>query len=152
MGHFAGIKNLDDLKSIYRKLCKQHHPDLGGDVLIMQQINAEYSAIIKAGFIIPETSNFDIEESIRDIIERTTVFEGLIVELCGRWVWFTGETYRWKSQLKAIGCFFASKKKAWYWRPADEQRRGPHKPMEFEQIKEKYGSVIFDNRKACNLP
>ncbi len=148
MGYFAGIKNLDDLKTVYRDLCKKHHPDLGGDTATMQAINAEYSKILKDGFMDFGQSTAEIEEAIRDIIEKATVLDGLIIELCGRWIWFTGETFKWKNQLKALGCFFASRKKAWYWRPEDEERKGPHKPLELDQIKEKYGSIKFETKSA----
>jgi hypothetical protein len=79
------------------------------------------------------------------------VLDGLVIELCGRWVWFTGATYKWKDQLKALGCLFAGKKKAWYWRPADEERKGGHKPMELDKIKEKYGAISFETKKAACL-
>jgi len=148
MGYFAGIKNLDDLKAKYRELCKLHHPDLGGDTATMQAINAAYRKIIDDVFIDFGQSTAEIEESLRDIIERTVVFEGLVVELCGRWVWFTGETYRWKSQLKALGCFFASKKKAWYWRPEDAAKTSKGKPLELDQIRSRYGSSVLESKKA----
>jgi hypothetical protein len=46
-------KNLDELKAQYYSLARQHHPDVGGDTEIMQQINVEYSLrvkLFKAGF------------------------------------------------------------------------------------------------------
>ena len=152
MGYFAGIKNYDDLKSVYRDLCKKHHPDLGGDTETMQRINAEYAKILKDGFMDFGASSAEIEEALRDIIEKTVVFEGLVVELCGRWIWFTGATYQWKDQLKALGCFFASKKKAWYWRPEDAAKQGKHRTLELDEIKAKYGSVKFDSKCGCALP
>lgn len=151
MKYFSGITNLDDLKNAFRELCKIHHPDLGGDVRIMQEINAEYSRILETGKFDFGQSNVEIEEAIRDIIERATVLDGLVIELCGRWVWFTGNTYKWKEVLKALGCAFASKKKAWYWRPADEAYKGAHKPLELDQIKEKYGAIRFETKQAAAL-
>lgn len=151
MKYFAGVTNLDELKAEYKKLCKIHHPDLGGDTRTMQEINAEYHHLLKTGNFEMGNSSVEIEEAIRDIIERATVLDGLIIELCGRWVWFTGATFKWKAQLKELGCFFASKKKAWYWRPADEERKGPHKPLDLDQIKEKYGAIKFETRSAAAL-
>lgn len=46
-------KTLTELKVQYHNLARQHHPDLGGDTEVMQQINAEYSLrvkLFKAGF------------------------------------------------------------------------------------------------------
>lgn len=45
MKHFTNIKNLEELKSQYRTLAKLNHPDMGGDIVIMQEINAEYEIL-----------------------------------------------------------------------------------------------------------
>jgi len=43
------VADLDDLKNQYRKLCRQHHPDLGGDLETMKKINLEYEARLNSG-------------------------------------------------------------------------------------------------------
>lgn len=43
--YFTSIKSLQELKSQYRALAMRHHPDLGGDIKIMQGINAEYDVL-----------------------------------------------------------------------------------------------------------
>ena len=44
--HFTPIpETLEELKSMYRKLAQQHHPDRGGDTATMQRINDEYSKL-----------------------------------------------------------------------------------------------------------
>lgn len=145
MEYFKGIKNLDELKEQFRNLCKIHHPDLGGDEETMKAINNEYQEFLKTQDFEAEgcKTSADIEEAIRNIIEETIVYPGLKVELCGRWVWFTGETKKYKEQLKALGCFWAKKKVAWYWRPADE-KKGNRKPLSLEKIRAKYGSKEFE--------
>lgn len=35
------------IKSAYRRLATEHHPDRGGDVTIMQRVNAAYSLLMK---------------------------------------------------------------------------------------------------------
>lgn len=42
MKYFANIKTLDDLKKEFRRLAMIHHPDRGGDVETMKEINNEY--------------------------------------------------------------------------------------------------------------
>lgn len=44
---FKEARNKAQAKSIYRNLCKTHHPDKGGDVQTMQAINAEYDQVLK---------------------------------------------------------------------------------------------------------
>jgi hypothetical protein len=141
MKYFAGIKTLEELKEKYRNLCKKHHPDLGGDVATMQEINAEYDHLLKTGTFCQDKEEEINEIFAREILEKTTCLEGLIVELCGRWIWFTGATYQHKDILKSIGCFFSRKKTAWYWHAADEKKsRSKGKPL--EEIREIYGSKI----------
>ena len=47
MKHFKNIKSFEDLKSQYRALLKTNHPDNGGTVETMQDINCEYDALFK---------------------------------------------------------------------------------------------------------
>lgn len=42
MKYFTNIKTLDDLKKEFRRLAMIHHPDRGGDVETMKEINNEY--------------------------------------------------------------------------------------------------------------
>ena len=137
---FSRIITLEELKAEYKRLCKIHHPDLGGDTATMQEINAEYAKMLVSLDL--GKSTVEIESAIMDIIQATTLYKGLIVELCGNWVWFTGETYQWKEQLKSLGCFFSAKKTAWYWRPADYKHHGKSMPS-LENIRAKYGSRVF---------
>jgi len=141
MKHFAGINTLEDLKARYKSLCKQHHPDLGGDLRTMQEINAEYDQLLKMGCFCKDKEEEINEVFAREILEKTVCLEGLIVEICGRWLWFTGATYQHKNILKTLGCFFSSKKTAWYWHAPDEKRtRSKGTPI--EKIREIYGSTI----------
>lgn len=45
--YFRKIKNYEDLKNQFRELLKENHPDNGGEVEKMQEINAEYDALFK---------------------------------------------------------------------------------------------------------
>jgi curved DNA-binding protein CbpA len=49
MTFFTSCKTIDEAKKLYRELCKQHHPDVGGDAAIMSQINEEYSKFTPTG-------------------------------------------------------------------------------------------------------
>jgi len=42
MKYFTSIKDIDKLKTEYRRLAKENHPDIGGDSEIMKEINAEF--------------------------------------------------------------------------------------------------------------
>ena len=42
--YFTNCKTLDELKAEYRRLAMANHPDRGGDVETMKQINADHDA------------------------------------------------------------------------------------------------------------
>lgn len=50
-------------------------------------------------------------EEYRHIVEVLLKCDGLTVELCGSWLWISGETMKHKETLKSAGCKWASKKK-----------------------------------------
>jgi hypothetical protein len=148
------VADLNDLKCQYKALCKIHHPDLGGDLETMKKINLEYEERLKSGIFNAEfeetNTNADIENALRDIIEKTCVMKKIMVEICGRWVWFTGETYRYKKLLKEYGCKWAAKKRAWYWKPADDKRKR-RTNWTIEQIRETYGSKVVKQKDLQSL-
>lgn len=43
--YFKNVKSYDDLKAQYKSLLKVNHPDNGGDLEIMKEINVEYDAL-----------------------------------------------------------------------------------------------------------
>lgn len=43
--YFKNIKNFEDLKNQYKSLLKKNHPDNGGDLEVMKEINVEYDAL-----------------------------------------------------------------------------------------------------------
>ena len=53
--YFKSIKSFDDLKNQYRSLLNANHPDNGGDLATMQEINAEYDALFVIWKIRKET-------------------------------------------------------------------------------------------------
>ena len=45
MNYFKECKTIDEVKTLYRSLAKQHHPDRGGVTETMQAINSEYALV-----------------------------------------------------------------------------------------------------------
>ena len=48
MTYFRNVNTLEELRKQYKELLKQYHPDNGGSVEIMQEINSEYDRLFKA--------------------------------------------------------------------------------------------------------
>lgn len=45
MKWFNGVNTIEELRKCYRELLKKHHPDNGGRLEDMQEINREYDLI-----------------------------------------------------------------------------------------------------------
>lgn len=137
---FNNCTTIEDLKQEYHRLAMLHHPDKGGDTATMQMINAEFEAIFPTLASVEETRmDAEFSQDYRDVIDDIIHFDGIDIEVCGKWIWVNGNTYYYKDALKTAGFFWASKKKSWYWRPAD-QKRSRRKPQTMDWIRNKYGS------------
>lgn len=163
MRYFTNIKSIEDLKEQYHRLTKQYHPDLNRDTdttKIMQEINNEYKELHKkfknihraenGGTYEAKQSTTETPEEFIEALSKIIHLDGLEIEICGRWVWVSGNTYTHKAQLKEAGYKFASKKKMWYWHPADAECRGNGKTT-IEDIRNKYGSQSVTTEKLYAL-
>lgn len=145
MKHFAGLTDINAIKARYKDLAKTYHPDLGGCVETMKEINRQYDEVLTGVYQKEGKSITEIEDllaasqALREKLFEITAMPNLIVELCGEWIWVTGDTRPSKELLKSAGFFWASKKLAWYWRSESEKgkRRGNYS---MDKIRELHGS------------
>ena len=149
MKYFININSLDELKAAYRALALQHHPDRGGSVEIMQEINAEHDRIFESlkrqhnAAADDEHKTTETAEEFRQIIIKLISLPGLQVELCGSWLWIGGDTFTHKEELKALGCRWSKNKQKWYWHHAEAGRRWRCGTASMADIRTKYGSQVF---------
>jgi hypothetical protein len=146
--YFSDCKNLADVKRRYKELAMLHHPDKGGNTATMQEINAEYKAIIhNPSFSFAETTEEEKQDFIKypDIIDKIIALQGILIEIIGDWIWLSGNTYPYRQFLKETGFFFAPKKVMWYYRPSDYKSSNT-KPKTIESIRSKYGSDVIENK------
>lgn len=146
---FAHCTTLDELKAEYRKLALANHPDRGGDTEAMKRINADHDTRfeqLKAehnAAADDQHQTTETAEEFRAVIDALLKLHGLNVELCGRWLWISGDTKPHKDELKAIGCRWSPNKTMWYWHHVDEYvgyRRGS---STIGDIRNKYGSQMI---------
>lgn len=152
-GFFAECKTVEEVKNHYRKLAKQHHPDVnGGDVVMMQIINHEYEEAIRrllAGDNLAQ-DKYEAEildhEEYRAAVEAVILLEGITLELMGFWLWATGNTYPVRKELKAAGFEFSGSKQCWYFRASRfRSYKKSGETMDLDQIRDKYGSQTVAN-------
>lgn len=162
MTRFDHLSN-DEAKSLYRKLALENHPDHGGDTRTMQQINAEYAeysacaamhearARQQAAHAEGRKSAADyhdideLGEMLRQVIESLlNISPDLIVEVCGLWIWVTGETRAHKDEIKTIpGMKWAHEKKAWYYAGVPSFNR---QKRTLNEIRQMHGSQVFSRQ------
>lgn len=145
MTYFKDCKTKDEIKKLYRELAKQFHPDHGGCTVTMQGINKEYSFAIAAMLKGEDLTKDEIESEIinaeqyKDAVNAIINLDEIVIELCGGWLWVSGNTFKHKAIFKANGFYFASVKKMWYFRSVEYKTKGG-KTSTMESIRTKYGS------------
>ena len=146
MKYFTNIETLEDLKKAYRTLAMKHHPDRGGDLETMKEINSEYDSLFKRfGHVHKnkdgqtyEKRTEETAEEFKDLIDKLIRMQGITVEIIGSFVWISGDTKPHKEGLKALGFIWHSQKKCWYKKPAG-YRRKTKKNYSMAEIRDMYG-------------
>ena len=141
--HLSGNVNEKMVKDAYRRAAMKYHPDRNpAGAEMMKVINAAYDTLKDFCGEIPTTEGADVQdypEALSAALGAILELVGIEIEVCGAWVWVSGQTFTHKDVLKAAGFKYASKKKSWYFRPEDwsSSSRGSYS---MEDIREKYGS------------
>lgn len=154
---FTNVNTMEELKKAYKKLVLKHHPDLGGNLRDMQNINAEYDklfAILKDKHnSTAEANRFTTEmpEEFMEIINSIINLDGIEIELCGSWVWVGGNTYNHKDELKAANFKWSRTKKMWYWHHAEDGARWTRGRKSMNEIRDTYGSEKVPTIKQAKL-
>lgn len=164
MRYFKDCNTLEQLRKQYKELLKAHHPDNGGNVADMQEINAEYDQLFKVLKDKHESTtadgdkatydnmkyDFSEDKALREILQKIIGFSDITIELCGSWIWLSGNTYQHKTELKEIGFKWASQKKQWYWHSEAFRKKGK-KALSMDEIRNYYGSTEFKTEETKRL-
>lgn len=141
------LKTIDSLKKKYRKLAFQYHPDIeGGNTETMKKINNEYEEAIKiVGINNDKKYTFDKEYiTIIDTLIKMHM-KNVTIEVCGWFVYVSGDTKPYKKELKEAGLFWNTTKLVWYYKPNWYIKRD-NKIWSMEKIRGNFGSEIVENK------
>ena len=171
-------KNREQLKNLYRDLCKKYHPDLNRDrdtTEDMKQINAEYEYLVqilpkdskeaekqekaKEEGSIPKHNNtvsadeLKVEMELQKRIYKLVTLEGVVVEICGTWIWLSGNTKEHKEVIKSLDFKWAKNKQMWYYGTTHSHARRKYsmdeiRAMHGSQIVKDNGNTTLGNKKA----
>ena len=153
---FKRCQTLEDLKKTYFKLMKAYHPDIGGDQETAKIINDLYDLYFenlktyrrnKSG----ETYRKDTDETsniYRDFLNKIIHLYGINIEICGTWIWISGETKPYKTTFREIGCKWSQNKGMWYFTTDTGKRYKNKATWSIERIRATFGSIEIETDPA----
>ena len=138
-----GELTLKVVKAAYRQAAKKYHPDRNPAGLeMMKLVNDAYDFLKTLNFKEETTVENDqpnYGDELNAALNAILDIKELFIEVCGVWVWVTGDTKAHKETLKGAGYRWAPKKKQWYFKPAGFKSFGRGKAS-MDDIRAKYGS------------
>lgn len=151
MKWFKNPGTLEELKKQYKQLALKHHPDLGGSTTDMQSINNEYDLLfsrlknthktVDGKTYTASVETTETPDEFKNIINALINLEGIVIEICGSWLWITGNTKEHKEVLKGLHFRWSKSKLAWYYHTADYVKVGK-KTFTLNEIRALYGSEV----------
>jgi hypothetical protein len=150
-----GQYTINDVKQVYRKLASANHPDKGGNTETMQLINTAFSELCNY-FEINQTLDINQEQETAptfdfSFLDTLKILTGIKIEVCGYWVWLSGDTYPHREIIKDLGFKFSGAKKSWYWSPTINITSFKRGSKSMKQIRKEYGSKIIETEKPATL-
>ena len=151
--YFKNCTTKEECKKMYKKLAFKHHPDRGGDLDTMKEINNEFDWIMKNGIFKSAKKDakkdYDFSTSqFKDIIQQLIKFDNIVIDIVGCFIWVSGNTYPVKEELKALGFRYSKNKKSWYIAPAEymQNRKSYKRQYSMGEIKNKYGCTTINSK------
>ena len=145
--YFENCKTLDEAKKLYWDLAKQFHPDKeGGSKEAFQELGRQFENFQpEKEKYKGETEQWNAPEYMH-VINQLMKIPEIVIEICGSWIWVSGNTKPHKEEIKAVHTgdslkkpIWHSKKEMWYVSPVD-YRKFSKKETTMDEIRDFYGS------------
>lgn len=131
-----------EIQRMYRKCSAQYHPDRNPAGLeMMKLVNAAWEALqdYSGGMINEEESDWNLGDELNNAL-NAIIGLGLNIEICGSWIWVSGDTKPHKEVLKAAGYRWAPKKCMWSY-CGSEVRTSSRGKFSMDDIRMRHGSA-----------
>ena len=143
------------VKLAYRQASLKFHPDknpAGNEMMLL--INEAKETLKKATYPIDYKNDegYNYGDEINTALNKIINLQGLIIEVCGAWVWVSGSTKDHWTILKEAGFKFSPPKKMVYFRPQYAMTRRYKKDgLSIDEIRIKYGAEKIKTKKPFYL-
>ena len=155
MKYFMDCTSLEELKSLYRKLAVKNHPDKGGSIEIMQEINNEYEIMLKKLAFVYNTTKDEnkpeydwTKDKFAEVIQKIINFGNMEVEIIGQWIWCFN-AYEYHEALKNLGFWFSKSKKAWVYSGTAKAHYRSRNSV--NDLREKWGSEKIETKEQNKI-
>ena len=156
MKYFKNCRTAEELKKEYRKLAMKLHPDIvGGDGEEFKVMQAEFEKLwehLKDVHQTAEGKTYTAKQETTEtpqefihIINVLISLQGVEVEICGKWIWVSGDTKPHRETLKQLKFKWAHKKQAWYYH-AEPYKKKSHVDFTLDEIRDMFGSKRYDQK------
>ena len=145
-----------DIKKAYQIKAKEFHPDrnLHG-AEIMKMINAAYDVVKELDDIevFENETMKNYPDALKEALQAIDSLTGLVIEICGSWVWVSGDTKTHKQALKAAGYMWSKNKSMWYFRPNSKRAYKGKGSREWgiDEIRETFKSEKVNKKQSKHL-
>ena len=157
--YFKDCNTIDEAKTLFRKLCKELHPDKGGKQSDFIKMFNEFKAFKPKTDKHKQAETFNADK-FYDLIQKFEGLKDIEINFVGSWIFLTdikvGATYLQKEAIKAINldsyesARFSKSKKAWYFMPKGTKvykKRG----KSLDKLKNTYGCDTFKTKTNLEL-
>lgn len=146
--YFTTDLSLDEGKSLFRKLVKENHPDIGGSASVTAEIIECFEQFCKwcmAGAFTSagDTKTADFSATVFSDMLAEVMKMNCRVELIGFWI-YCFDAFEVKDQLKEMGFWFSGKHKAWIYNGGAKVNRRSR--FTTDQNRDNWGSQIVRER------
>lgn len=134
-----------DIKKAYQKAAAKYHPDCNpAGSEMMKMVNVAYETVKDyEGTVTHSNNSKNYGEAVNTAL-NAIIHLGLTIEVCGSWVWVTGDTKPHRETLLTAGFKWSRQKVAWYYRPEDYKSHN-RTVWSMDKIRKTYGSDKIQN-------
>lgn len=141
----------ETLKKEYRKLCKELHPDHGGNETSFKEMQMEYEKLqmntMREANKDKQGKTVELSPELLKALQKIIHLD-MDIDLIGTWLWVGGATYDYKDVLKAAGFKWNRKRCKWFF--AETKASGTFKG-DYEELKAHHGALKIGTAQAKQI-